>query len=236
MMLPEETGNKWYKSMMEVERKCRHFLQTEMENVTFDGAYMMDLVGEMPANSNLIAGNSLPIRNLDQFGFATYKPINVFGNRGASGIDGVISTALGVAASNPTTPTILAIGDVSFYHNLNALHDIHQAKSPVIIILFNNNGGNIFRRLPIANFDPIFTDLFLTPHNLDFEPFIRGFGWQFHRVTDRPTFRDTFQRVVNNLAPTVIEIVTDGVEDEKCRQKIIQTIHIQLNHTQQITS
>jgi 2-succinyl-5-enolpyruvyl-6-hydroxy-3-cyclohexene-1-carboxylate synthase len=194
---------------------------------------MMDLVAEMPANSNLIAGNSLPIRHLDQFGFAPNKPLTIFGNRGASGIDGVISTALGVACADTSTPTVLVIGDVSFYHNLNALYDSKQARGeaslPITIILFNNNGGSIFRRLPIAKFDPFFTDLFLTPHNLDFEPFVRGFGWEFHRVTDRPTFRQLLPQVVNDRMPTVIEIVTDGVEDEKCRQHMIQNVLTQLN-------
>lgn len=97
------------------------------------------------------------------------QPLTVFGNRGASGIDGVTSTALGIAAASDDS-LVLITGDVAFYHDMNGLLAIKQHDlNNVTIVLLNNNGGGIFRRLPIAKFEPEFTPLFLTPHDLGFQ-------------------------------------------------------------------
>ena len=135
----------------------------------FDGAVVFDVVDLIPEDGALFVGNSLPIRHLDQFGQPGGKRINVFANRGASGIDGNISTALGAGAAAPEKPLVMIIGDVTFMHDMNGLLAIQRCKVPATIVLLNNNGGGIFHRLPVNAFDPPFTDLFITPHGLDFQ-------------------------------------------------------------------
>ena len=142
----------------------------------FDGAFVYDLIEALPENAHLFVGNSLAIRHVDQFGKPSAKNIHVFGNRGASGIDGNVSTALGVA-SQTDEPLVLLIGDITFYHDMNGLLAIRNLNlNNVTIVLMNNNGGGIFNRLPISGYDPAFTDLFIMPHDLEFEHAAKLYG------------------------------------------------------------
>ena len=110
-------GLEWQRSVMEWENAVQELVKNEVKTADFDASYIFDLLeDEALPDCNLIIGNSLPVRHLDAFGRPAAKQIQVFGNRGASGIDGVVSTACGVAKADPDTPTILIIGDVSFYH------------------------------------------------------------------------------------------------------------------------
>lgn len=224
-------ANKWAKSIISVEQKTRSGLMDGLEESSFDAAYMVDLLHALPDGARLFMGNSLPIRHLDQFGMPTRNGLHVYGNRGASGIDGTVSGALGVAAAG-ADPLVLAIGDVTFAHDLNGL--LHfalnenrmgagkQINAPVTIVLFNNGGGNIFRRLPIASFEPPFESLFLTPHQLDFAALVLGYGWRFARAESRTDFLQKLDASINSATPSVIEVVTDGAEDERVRQELLE--------------
>jgi 2-succinyl-5-enolpyruvyl-6-hydroxy-3-cyclohexene-1-carboxylate synthase len=121
----------------------------------------------MPANSVLFAGNSMPVRDVDSFLPATKKPLTVLANRGASGIDGVVSSALGAAAATDR-PVVLLIGDLSFYHDMNGLFAAGRHNLSATVVLVNNDGGGIFSFLPQAANGAHFEELFGTPHGLDF--------------------------------------------------------------------
>ncbi len=221
--LPANEDSGWLQSTMGIEADCQARLSQALAGIEFDGGYMADLVEGMPAGGRLFAGNSLPVRHLDQFGSPSRKPLRVYGNRGASGIDGVASSALGVAAGG-ASPMALAIGDVSLLHDLTGLLGVKHVSAPVTIVLFNNDGGGIFRRLPIAQFDPPFTELFLTPHGLDFAPLARGLEWAFVPASDREDFRRKFSQAINDPTPTIIEIKTDGEQDEIIRQQLVASL------------
>ncbi len=105
------------------------------------------------------------------------KRLYVYANRGASGIDGNISTALGTGAARPDQPLVAIVGDITFYHDMNGLLAVHRNGIPVTIVLLNNNGGGIFHRLPIRNFEPEFTDLFVMPHGLEYEHAAKCMAW-----------------------------------------------------------
>ena len=96
------------------------------------------------------------------------KKIIVYNNRGASGIDGITSTALGIAAANKK-PTVLITGDLAFYYDLNGLLSAKNYNIPLVIVLINNNGGGIFEVLPISSYGEIFKKYFLVAHNLEFK-------------------------------------------------------------------
>ena len=145
----------------------------------FDGAFIYDLIETLPSEAHLFVGNSLAIRHVNQFGKPSAKNIHVFGNRGASGINGNISTGLGVA-SQTDEPLVLLVGDITFYHDMNGLFAVKNLDlTNVTIVLMNNNGGGIFNRLPINQFEPAFTDLFIMPHDLQFEHAARLYGLDF---------------------------------------------------------
>jgi 2-succinyl-5-enolpyruvyl-6-hydroxy-3-cyclohexene-1-carboxylate synthase len=119
----------------------------------------------------------------------------------------------------------LITGDVAFYHDMNGLLAIKQHNlRNVTIVLLNNNGGSIFRRLPIAKFEPEFTPLFLTPHGLDFSHVAQLYGLHYVRTNDRATLQHELQQSINSNYPTIIEIQTDGAIDQQQQQTLTQQI------------
>ena len=189
--VPSRAASTWLKHWQLLEAVTWQTLEVELAHGTdFDGAFVYDLIEALPAETRLFAGNSLPIRHVDQFGKPNDKAwTSVYANRGASGIDGNTSTALGIA-SQTDDPLVLLIGDVTFYHDMNGLLAVKNLDlSNVTIVLMNNNGGGIFNRLPIRQFDPPFTDLFTMPHGLQFEHAARLYGLDFVSTDKRAEFR-----------------------------------------------
>ena len=116
----------------------------------FEGAPFPALAAALPDGSTLWAGNSMPVRDMDGWLPSTERAITVRSNRGANGIDGVVSTALGSAAV-AAGPVALVVGDVSFLHDLNALVAAKLHGLSATIVLVNNDGGGIFSFLPQAS-------------------------------------------------------------------------------------
>jgi len=143
----------------------------------------------------------------------------VLGNRGASGIDGVTSTALG-AGSAATDHLTLVIGDLAYYHDMNGLLAVARCGVDATVVLLNNDGGGIFHMLPIEAFDPPFTAEFKTPHGLDFEPSAELYDLEFARVRDRGAFRDAYERSVGATGSQVIEVVTDAESSHRTRERL----------------
>ncbi len=194
----------------------------------FDGAAVATTVDVMadtlPEGGNLVIGNSLPVRHLDQFARPRRAPIRVFGNRGASGIDGVTSTGLGVAAATGR-PTVLITGDVSFIHDLNGLLAAGRlGVDNIVIVLINNGGGGIFRRLPIAAHEPPFEELFFTPHELAFEHAARFYGLAYARADDRNALAAQLQTALRQARPAIIEVRTDSVTDLAHQRAVIENV------------
>ena len=144
-------------------------------------------------------------------------------NRGASGIDGTISSALGVAASSGQRIT-LVLGDLAFYHDLNALLALRRCGLQAIIVVLNNNGGGIFRRLPVAKFEPTFTDLFVTPHGLEFSGAAALFGLHYQLVVEIREFKAAFHAALAGYENQLIEVKTDSAAHEVARQRIIAAL------------
>lgn len=231
---PNESSHlsKWQSS----ESLTWSYIATELEQSTyFDGGVVYDVIDLLPDRSTLFIGNSLPIRHVDQFGKPSTKSVTVYGNRGASGIDGNISTALGLGKALPHQPLVAILGDITFYHDMNGLLAIQRCNVPITIVLLNNNGGGIFHRLPIRKFEPPFTDLFVTPHQLDYEHVARLYGLEFARinvrdVSSRNTFRQVFSQATSNTKhSTLIEVRSDARHDFVRREEIIKAITNALN-------
>lgn len=222
--LPPRPAAVWTKALQQTEATCQEVTKNYLDDHFFDGAVVSTVVARLPAGARLMIGNSLPVRHLDQVGAPKTQPLLVYGNRGASGIDGVTSTALGIAAASDA-PLVLITGDVAFYHDMNGLLAIQQhGLKNVTIVLLNNNGGSIFRRLPIAKFEPEFTPLFLTPHDLDFSYAARLYGLHHVRVTDHASFAHALDQSVHGNVPTVIEVQTDGVTDQQHQRDLVEQV------------
>jgi 2-succinyl-5-enolpyruvyl-6-hydroxy-3-cyclohexene-1-carboxylate synthase len=179
---------------------------------------VLETINSIPPNSNLIIGNSTPVRDLDFFSSVLNKNIKVFQNRGASGIDGIISTALGIS-SQSKNPTYLIVGDISFYYDINSLLIAKQYKIPLIIILINNNGGSIFRFLPISSHKNVLEKYFLTPTNLSFKKLSEAFEVDFKQLK---TYGDIVNHIkVSNIRKTAVvyEIKTNSEYSLSIRNK-----------------
>jgi 2-succinyl-5-enolpyruvyl-6-hydroxy-3-cyclohexene-1-carboxylate synthase len=139
----------------------------------------------MPGGANLVVSNSMPIRDLDAFMPLDQRPLDVYANRGANGIDGQVSTALGVAAGSDA-PTLLFTGDLALLHDLTGLVAGRRLGVDLTVVVVDNDGGGIFSFLPIAAESGIDHDrLFHTPHGLDLGHTASLAGATLDRVSNR---------------------------------------------------
>lgn len=219
----------WLTRFQQLETETWAAIETVMAEEDFDATYVYDLVAGLPSGAHLFLGNSLSVRHVDQFGRQRRAALQVSGNRGASGIDGNISTALGIAAANPTVPLVMLIGDITLFHDMNGLFPIKdRAMDNVTIVLINNDGGGIFHRLPIQGYDPAFTDLFIMPHGLDFQHTAALYGLDYERVDDRAAFRERIAAVQAGQPARLIEIRTNGIHDETARRALLKRVRAHL--------
>jgi 2-succinyl-5-enolpyruvyl-6-hydroxy-3-cyclohexene-1-carboxylate synthase len=140
------------------------------------------VVAGLPAGARLVVASSMPIRDVEAFAPNGAARIRVFANRGINGIDGTLSTALGVAAAS-AAPTMVLLGDLAFLHDLGALLIARRSAIPLTVVVANNDGGGIFSFLPIAAVGKAFEPLFGTPHGLDFAHAAALFGAHYARAT-----------------------------------------------------
>ena len=136
---------------------------------TDEGAVVQALLEALPAGSDVFVSSSMPIRDIDTFLAVSNKDIRIFANRGANGIDGVTSTALGFSQGRPTRPTYLLIGDLAFLHDANAFVAARYQPCQLSVIVLNNDGGGIFSYLPQAKVEAHYEELFGTPTGLTFK-------------------------------------------------------------------
>ena len=147
----------------------------------FEGVPAAELASTLPDGATLVVGNSMAVRDVDSFFPATARRLRLVGTRGASGIDGVISTAAGAAAAG-AKPVAVLTGDLSFLHDLNGLWPVYRYGLSLLVVLVHNDGGGIFHFLPQREVAPEqFEEWFGTPHGLDFDGAVAMFGGRLLR-------------------------------------------------------
>jgi 2-succinyl-5-enolpyruvyl-6-hydroxy-3-cyclohexene-1-carboxylate synthase len=163
----------------------------ESRGEAFEGAPFAHLGDLLPDGALLWAGSSMPVRDLDAWLPGGDRAIRPLANRGANGIDGVVSSALGAAAAG-VGHVALVVGDISFLHDLNALAAAKRHGLSATIVLVDNDGGGIFSFLPQARTDDPgaglpehYEELFGTPHGIDFGPIVEALGATYRPVGAR---------------------------------------------------
>lgn len=179
-----------------------------------EGTLVRAVQEALPEGSSIMLSNSLPVRLFDWLASAKEKAIRVYASRGASGIDGITSTALGIAAASEK-PVLLITGDIAFYHDITALLPAVQYHIPLTIVLLNNGGGGIFSMLPIAKSGSFFSKFFNTPHNIGFQNIAGGFGCAFSTAADRNEFEKLLNEAVTAEETKIIEVKTNAEETLK---------------------
>jgi 2-succinyl-5-enolpyruvyl-6-hydroxy-3-cyclohexene-1-carboxylate synthase len=161
----------------------------------------------MESGDILFTGNSMPVRDLDMYAACGCGMTQVHANRGASGIDGCIATAAGVARGSGK-PVMALIGDLSVLHDLNSLALLRQLPSPVILVVPNNDGGGIFHFLPIAGFPDVFEPYFATPHGLRFRQAAGMFGIPYTAPDSLVTLEESVRNARWSGRSAVIEFTS----------------------------
>lgn len=228
----EEERDYWLTQWHSLNDHTRRLLEGEARQLAepFEGRVFLELAELIPDGANLFIGNSMPIREMDTFFPALDRQVRCFGNRGTSGIDGVVSSALGIAAGTEG-PLVLVIGDLSFYHDLNGLLAAKLYDLDATIILVNNDGGGIFSFLPQADQPEYFEELFGTPMGLDFQPIVESYGGIMTSVEDWDEFRHAFERSLENRGLDLIELRTDRAQNAALRKGVIERVERGLRAT-----
>jgi 2-succinyl-5-enolpyruvyl-6-hydroxy-3-cyclohexene-1-carboxylate synthase len=147
----------------------------------FEPRVHRDLSALLPAGSTVFVASSMPIRDLESFLPSTERPLRFLANRGANGIDGLVSSGLGAAAAAPG-PAYVLTGDLGLYHDMNGLLAVRRLGVEATIVVMNNGGGGIFDFLPIAQHREGWEELFGTPTGLDLAKVADLYGMPFTRV------------------------------------------------------
>jgi 2-succinyl-5-enolpyruvyl-6-hydroxy-3-cyclohexene-1-carboxylate synthase len=217
----------WAERWLTMDRRARGALAAYLEQLgePFEGKVFAELAEMLPDGATLYAGNSMPVRDLETFFAGSSRDVRFLSNRGANGIDGVVSSALGAAAalqgpSGPAAPLVLVIGDLSFYHDLNGLLAVRRYGLDATIVLLNNDGGGIFSFLPQVAYVDHFEELFGTPTGLDFRLAVEMYGCGFEHVETWPDFRAAVATSLASPGMQVIELRTDRARNVELHRRV----------------
>jgi 2-succinyl-5-enolpyruvyl-6-hydroxy-3-cyclohexene-1-carboxylate synthase len=183
----------------------------------------LELGATLPADATLVVSASMPIRDVETFFAVRDDPPRVLSNRGANGIDGVVSTAFGVAAGS-AGPVALLIGDVALAHDLGGLLAAHRTRLSLTIVLIDNGGGGIFDFLPVARERDAFEEHVATPTGLDPAQVAALFGLRHVQPRDVPAFRAALAAGLAHDGVTLIEVRGDRAANVRLHRRIARAV------------
>ncbi|WP_302498496.1 2-succinyl-5-enolpyruvyl-6-hydroxy-3-cyclohexene-1-carboxylic-acid synthase [uncultured Veillonella sp.] len=205
--------NRW--QSLEVAGKAQ--LSTAIEEPScFEGRTIRELQQHIPDNSQLLVANSMTIRDFDYFWFSGESDAVLYGNRGVNGIDGTVSTALGLATNGKST--YLVTGDLSLFHDLNGLAVAKTHNLNLTIILHNNDGGGIFEYLPQKG-TKHFDYLFSTSQGLDYSGAAKLYGCGYTKITHPDELSSVLAKVSTESGVHIIEIPTNREYSRQLHKK-----------------
>ena len=170
----------------------------------------------LPQETPIFIANSLPVRDVEWFWQPNERQIYPLFNRGANGIDGTLSTALGIAHQGK--PAICLTGDLALLHDTNGFLQRQQLQGHLTIILVNNNGGGIFEMLPISEFQEVFEEFFTTPQNLNFSALCATYGIEYQLISSWEQFPSLLSELPKS-GIRVLEINSDRAQSAQWRKK-----------------
>ena len=214
----ESVSSDYLHQWRDAETQLRQALDKTMAttDTLFEGKAAWLLSQTLPPATPLLIANSMPVRDVEFFWKPNNSGIQPFCNRGANGIEGSLSTALGIAHHHQSS--VMLTGDLALLHDTNGFLQRNRFTGHLTIVLINNNGGGIFEMLPISQFEPPFQEYFATPQEMDFAQLCGTYGIAYKRITNW----QQLQALLNPLPEKgirVLEIPTNRREDAKWRQE-----------------
>ncbi|MDU0852197.1 MAG: 2-succinyl-5-enolpyruvyl-6-hydroxy-3-cyclohexene-1-carboxylic-acid synthase [Veillonella sp.] len=182
----------------------------------FEGRTIRELQQHISDNAQVLIANSMSIRDFDYFWFSGESKAVLYGNRGVNGIDGTISTALGLAANG--RPTYLVTGDLSLFHDLNGLAVAKTHNLNLTIILHNNDGGGIFEYLPQKG-TKHFDYLFSTSQGLDYSGAAKLYGCGYTKISSPDELSFVLAKIGQESGVHIIEIPTNREYSRELHKK-----------------
>ena len=196
----------WQKQLLAWEKEVYDILM--QESVYSEGTIAKCCVESIDDGGELFIGNSMPIRDVDMFTLTSSKIIDTYSNRGASGIDGVISSALGMSHNSVNKNSLLLIGDVSFYHDMNGLL-ASRYEANLTIVVINNSGGGIFSFLPIAESNvENFQQYWTTDTGLSIEKVAGLYNSKYYLAENLQDLEKSIQESFKQKGVQIIEVKT----------------------------
>jgi 2-succinyl-5-enolpyruvyl-6-hydroxy-3-cyclohexene-1-carboxylate synthase len=228
--VPERGGSEWLRSWATADGAAAEALSDFLgasDHLT-EPLTARELAAALPDGSNLVVGSSMPVRDLD----AVMEPrtgIDVYGNRGANGIDGFVSTALGIAVASKK-PTAALCGDLTFLHDQNGLLAARSMHASCVFVVINNDGGGIFSFLEQADYPEHFERVFGTPHGADLESAAHVSGCGFERVATASVLRDSVVARLELGGVHLVEVQTDRSHNVTVHQEMYAATDKALRH------
>ena len=208
----------WLAAWARAEAAAQAVLASAEAEPGFEGAYTRAVADTLRGGQTLFVASSMPVRDLEYFAPVRADGPRVLANRGANGIDGTLSTALGVAHDG--APTVLLTGDLALLHDTNGFLVAARLRGSLTIVLINNQGGGIFGHLPVARFDPPFEEYWATPQRVEFAALAVAYGISHTVVASPGELRERLKTQVGEPGVRVIEIRTDRMKDAATRQRL----------------
>lgn len=213
----------WSKANDIATKHVQAYLETEED----EGALAATLFEALSDGDFLFASSSMPIRDVDTFYNKTTKDIQIYANRGTNGIDGVVSTALGVYAATKR-PGYLLIGDLAFLHDVNGLIVSRFQKTDLTVVVMNNDGGGIFSYLPQSTETNYFEHLFGTPTGLKFSHIAAMYDAQYDAVHKKEDFHKVLSEQKRKDI-RIIEVFTNRQVNTETHRKLWTAISKELD-------
>ncbi len=222
LQIPDITGaaqSSWLKEWKKTEKDFESYCETEIKPSTplTDGYVFTTLTKLLPKKNFSMLSNSFPVRDMALFG--KYKDKELYVNRGAAGIDGIISTAIGLSQVLDKKG-VLFIGDIAFLHDSNALLSKEYVNRPLVIIILNNGGGTIFRMLPVYKLKEKHRTYFETPQSVRIVSLCRAYDVAHTLVTRPEQLIIAFEQAIEKKGVQVIECLTDADDSMLERHKL----------------
>jgi len=190
----------WISAWIHAEDTARQVIDVQLDSwpEPFEGRVARDVMACLPDGASLVVASSMPVRDLETFA-QPRGGVTVLANRGVNGIDGFVSSVLGVAASGAGPVTVGVVGDLCLLHDANGLLGARRRGCDAVFVVLDNNGGGIFSFLPQAGLPDHFEELFGTPQGMDIAELAAVYGVP---VTD-------VERA-DQLVPAVETAIADG--------------------------
>jgi 2-succinyl-5-enolpyruvyl-6-hydroxy-3-cyclohexene-1-carboxylate synthase len=204
----------WLAASGAAEQAVDSFMD-EIGDELFEPRVHRDLAALLPPGSTVYVASSMPVRDLETFLPASERELRFLANRGANGIDGLVSAGLGAAAVSAGR-TYVVTGDVGLYHDMNGLLAVSRLGVEATVIVMNNGGGGIFDFLPIAQHRDGYEELFGTPTGLDLAKVADLYGMPFTRVGSYHDLPDALSR------PGLVEIPLDRPRNVELHREVFE--------------